>query len=104
MVGIAAAPDFTQWGYTPAQKAELAAGRTILSPTLWPRADADSPRFWADGQANRLLEGEIALDCPVRLLHGLDDADVPLPLRTACWRRCVRAMFSSASSSTATTG
>ena len=25
----------------------------------------------------RQLEGQIALDCPVRLLHGQEDADVP---------------------------
>ena len=33
--------------------------------------------FWRSGQANLLLDGEIAIDCPVRLLHGLDDVDVP---------------------------
>ena len=35
------------------------------------------PGLWADGQANRLLNGEIALSCPVRLLHGQHDTDVP---------------------------
>ena len=28
-------------------------------------------------QANRVLGAEIPLDCPVRLLHGQDDGDVP---------------------------
>ena len=28
-------------------------------------------------EANRLLDGTIALGCPVRLLHGQRDADVP---------------------------
>ncbi|HEX6741925.1 MAG TPA: alpha/beta hydrolase, partial [Sphingomicrobium sp.] len=35
-------------------------------------------RFWSSGQRMRLLEGEIALDCPVRLIHGEADPDVPL--------------------------
>jgi pimeloyl-ACP methyl ester carboxylesterase len=34
-------------------------------------------KFWKDGQSNRLLEGEIAIDCPVRLIHSQRDADVP---------------------------
>lgn len=33
--------------------------------------------FWIDGQEQRLLAGEIAIDAPVRLLHGKQDADVP---------------------------
>jgi alpha-beta hydrolase superfamily lysophospholipase len=33
--------------------------------------------FWESGEALKLLEDEIALDCPVRLLHGLADPDVP---------------------------
>ena len=43
------------------------------------------PRFWSDGQQRRVLGGEIAIDCPVRLLHGQDDTDVPpeLSLRLA---------------------
>jgi dipeptidyl aminopeptidase/acylaminoacyl peptidase len=34
-------------------------------------------RFWESGEALLLLGDEIALDCPVRLLHGQADADVP---------------------------
>ena len=30
-----------------------------------------------EGEANRLLGGEIPLACPVRLLHGEEDGDVP---------------------------
>ena len=40
LVGIAAAPDFTDWGYTAEQKLEIAArGPARGSQSLWPRAD-----------------------------------------------------------------
>ena len=78
LVGIAAAPDFTQWGYDEDQRARLAAGETIYEDSDYGYDPMPThARFWADGQANLLLESEIAIDCPVRLLHGQADADVP---------------------------
>jgi len=78
LVGIAAAPDFTDWGYTAGQKRRLAAGETLFEDnTYGPDPTPTHPGFWTDGQARRVLGGEIAIDCPVRLLHGQDDADVP---------------------------
>jgi len=84
LVGIAAAPDFTEWGFTDADKALLAQQGRIVEPTPY----GDDPyvttlAFWESGQANRLLEGEIGIDCPVRLLQGQADADVP-------WRTALR--------------
>ena len=79
LVGIAAAPDFTDWGYSaPTQKrASPRARRCSRTIPTAPSRRRPIPAFWADGQAQRLLGGEIALDCPVRLLHGQDDDDVP---------------------------
>lgn len=78
LVGIAAAPDFTEWGYDAVQKTRLAAGETVFEDNPYgPEPTPMHPAFWADGQARRLLDGEIPLDCPVRLLHGQEDADVP---------------------------
>ena len=78
LVGIAAAPDFTDWGYSAEQKAQLAAGKTLFEPNPYgPEPTPTYAAFWQDGQAQQLLGGEIALDCPVRLLHGQNDSDVP---------------------------
>lgn len=58
VIGIAAAPDFTDWGLD--------------------RGDGGiSPAFRESGQRLLLLAHEIAIDCPVRLIHGDADGDVP---------------------------
>ena len=78
LVGIAAAPDFTEWGFSADQKAVLERGETVLEENLYgPEPTPTHAAFWRDGQARRLLDSEIPIDCPVRLLHGQDDPDVP---------------------------
>ena len=78
LVGIAAAPDFTAWGFSDEQQAELLAGETVFEENAYgPQPTPTFAGFWADGQSNLLLGTEIAIDCPVRLLHGQQDPDVP---------------------------
>lgn len=78
LVGIAPAPDFTDWGFDTVQKAQLAAGEIVFENNPYGYDPTPThPAFWADGEARRVLGGTIALDCPVRLLHGQEDRDVP---------------------------
>lgn len=78
LIGIAAAPDFTDWGFDAEQKALLATGETLFEDNPYgPEPTPTHAAFWQDGERLRLLDHEIALDCPVRLLHGQADPDVP---------------------------
>jgi pimeloyl-ACP methyl ester carboxylesterase len=65
LIGIAAAPDFTSWGFADGADAQR---QGIV------------PGFWQSGQQLLLLDREIAIDCPVRLLHGERDTEVPLEI------------------------
>jgi pimeloyl-ACP methyl ester carboxylesterase len=79
VVGIAAAPDFTEWGYDEEQKAVLRRdGRLVLPNPYGEEPQLTTLGFWDSAQRLRLLGGEIAIDCPVRLVHGDADEDVPL--------------------------
>ncbi|ALH81589.1 alpha/beta fold hydrolase [Sphingopyxis macrogoltabida] len=78
LVGIAAAPDFTDWGFTPEEKAIILAEGELREETPYSDQPYVTTRaFWQSGEANHLLDGDIPLACPVRLLHGEEDGDVP---------------------------
>ena len=78
MIGIAAAPDFTQWGYDEEERRQLAAGEKLLRHNPYgPEPTPTHAKFWADGEANKQLDGEIPITCPVRLLHSRADGEVP---------------------------
>ncbi len=78
LVGIAAAPDFTRWGFSPEEKAIILAEGALIEETPYGDQPYVTTRaFFQSGEANLLLDGEIPLACPVRLLHGQEDGDVP---------------------------
>lgn len=78
MIGIAAAPDFSEWGFNAAQQGKLAAGKTVYERNPYgPEPTPTHAKFWQDAQANRMLDRAIKITCPVHLLHGQRDEDVP---------------------------
>lgn len=81
LIGVAAAPDFTEdsmWAsFTDTQKAQLALGQVAL-----PSDYADEPyiitkRLIDEGRNQLVLRSPLDLPFPVRLLQGTDDTDVP---------------------------
>jgi pimeloyl-ACP methyl ester carboxylesterase len=90
LVGIAAAPDFTDWGFSAEQKSRLERDGKIEEPNPYgPEPQLFMRDFWQSGQQLRLLESEIAIDAPVRLLHGEADRDVRLEIAFRLMR-CLR--------------
>lgn len=81
LVGIAAAPDFTSWGYSEAEKSQLAAQGELRRPNPYGgEAGLTTLRFWQSGERMTLLDRTINYAGPVRLLHGDEDAEVPLDI------------------------
>ena len=83
LVGIAAAPDFTEDGLwarlSDAQRLEMTANGQIALPSEY----SDEPYIYTrklveDGRQNLLLRAPLKVPFPVRLLHGTADADVPM--------------------------
>ena len=84
LVGVAPAPDFTDWGFTMEEKmALLQNGRIERASPYSDEPTVYTSKFWQSGEANRLMFGQIAIDVPVRLLQGQADLDVP-------WNRTTR--------------
>jgi pimeloyl-ACP methyl ester carboxylesterase len=78
LVGIASAPDFTSWGYTDAQKHVILLEGRLAEPSPYGESPYVTTRaFWESGEGLRLMHAPVALDCPVRLLHGEADDEVP---------------------------
>jgi pimeloyl-ACP methyl ester carboxylesterase len=92
LVGIAAAPDFTEdlmWAeFTPEQRETIQRDGFLRVPSAY--SDEDYLYTLAlieEGRRHLVMRAPIAIDCPVRLLHGMNDADVPWRTSTALAER-----------------
>ena len=79
LLGIAAAPDFTDWGFSAEEKQALIdTGRLERANPYGPEPSITHRGFWQSGGAHRLLYSTIDLTIPIRLVHGEQDTDVPI--------------------------
>jgi pimeloyl-ACP methyl ester carboxylesterase len=81
LLGIAAAPDFTEvlmWdAMTFEERATLMRDGVLRAPSQYGDPTPITRTLIEEGRNHLLLNGPIALGCPVRLLHGQRDPDVP---------------------------
>jgi pimeloyl-ACP methyl ester carboxylesterase len=82
LVGVAAAPDFTEdllWPrLDPAQRQQLRETGAVTLPSEYdPAGYTYRMSLFEDGRRHLVMRDAIALDCPVRLLHGMADTSVP---------------------------
>ena len=81
LVGLASAPDFTRdlidARLTPDDRARLARDGMLLAPSAYGEPLAITGRLLQDGERHLLLDRPIPIRCPIHLLHGQMDPDVP---------------------------
>ena len=81
LVGIAAAPDFTEdllpKQLTKIQLSKIQEDGFVVIPSEYEIPYTITKKLLDDGTQHLVLRNEIPLDCPVRLLHGLEDTSVP---------------------------
>ena len=82
LIGVASAPDFTEhliWDkFTKAQKAEMEKKGVVYVPSCNDQPPYPITRaLIEDGRKHLLLGGTIDIHCPVHLMHGMLDEDVP---------------------------
>ena len=81
LVGIAAAPDFTEdllpQSLTEKHLQMIERNGVVVIPSDYDDPYMITKALLDDGTHHVLMNKEIALDCPVRLLHGLEDESVP---------------------------
>ncbi|HEY0269420.1 MAG TPA: alpha/beta hydrolase [Sphingomonas sp.] len=76
LIGIAAAPDFSDWGFSRDEKMTILQLGQIVRRSEY-GSQITTRAFWQSAEALRLTHAPIAIDCPVRLLHGEADTVVP---------------------------
>ncbi|MFQ5773422.1 MAG: alpha/beta fold hydrolase [Kiloniellaceae bacterium] len=85
LVGVAAAPDFTEtlmWrAYSPEIRATLERDGLYYEPSQYGEEPYPiTMRLIEEGRRHLLMDGPIPIACPVRLIHGTADPDVPYAL------------------------
>jgi len=92
LVGIAAAPDFTEtlmWhAFTPEIRATIEREGVYYEPSAYGEQPYPiSGHLIEDGRTHLLMDKPIAVECPVRLIHGVADPDVPYTLSLELMQR-----------------
>jgi len=77
LVGIASAPDFSDWGYDQDEKMRILQDGRLEQPSAYGAPMVTTRAFWQSAESQRMLDAPIAFEGPVRLLHGEADAEVP---------------------------
>jgi len=78
LVLVAPAPDFTDWGFSMDEKMKLLEdGRITRGSPYSDQPTVFTSRFWQSGEASRVTNRAIDIDCPVHILQGMLDTDVP---------------------------
>jgi pimeloyl-ACP methyl ester carboxylesterase len=87
LIGLAPAPDFTEalmWpAFTPAQREVVLRDGVLHLPSQYGEPTPITRALIEDGRTHLLLDKPIPLPCPVRILQGMADPDVP-------WRHALR--------------
>jgi len=93
VIGIAAAPDFTErlmWdAMTFEERARIMRDGVLQIPSQYGDPTPVTRELIEEGRTHLLLGGPILLDCPVRLLHGQADPDVPWEMASRIAERLV---------------
>lgn len=81
LVGVAAAPDFTEDliapGLDQAQREALERDGVVHLPSAYGPPTPVTKHLLEDGRRHLVLRGPLPIRCPVHLLHGQQDPDVP---------------------------
>jgi pimeloyl-ACP methyl ester carboxylesterase len=94
LIGVAAAPDFTEdlvWPrLSPAQQQAVRETGAVTLPSEYdPSGYTYRLALFEDGKQHLVMREPIALHCPVRLLHGMRDPSVPWQTSLALAERLV---------------